>query len=60
MEALRQYERLRDALSREFGAEPEAATLRLHEEIWAGTFPPAHSPLAAGPHRKSALQWGRW
>jgi predicted ATPase/DNA-binding SARP family transcriptional activator/DNA-binding CsgD family transcriptional regulator len=48
MEALRQYERLRDALSREFGAEPDAPTLRLHEEIWAGTFPPAHSPLAAG------------
>jgi len=47
-EALRQYERLREALFREFGAEPEAATLRLHEEIWAGTFPPAHSPLAAG------------
>jgi predicted ATPase/DNA-binding SARP family transcriptional activator/DNA-binding CsgD family transcriptional regulator len=47
-EALRQYERLREALFREFGAEPEAATVRLHEEIWAGTFPLAHSPLAAG------------
>jgi predicted ATPase/DNA-binding SARP family transcriptional activator/DNA-binding CsgD family transcriptional regulator len=47
-EALRQYERLREALLREFGAEPEAATVRLHEEIWAGTFAPAHSPLAAG------------
>jgi predicted ATPase/DNA-binding SARP family transcriptional activator/DNA-binding CsgD family transcriptional regulator len=47
-EALRQYERLRDALFREFGSEPEAATVRLHEEIWAGTFPPAQSPLAAG------------
>jgi DNA-binding SARP family transcriptional activator len=46
-EALRQYERLRDALFREFGDEPEAATVRLHEEIWAGTFPPAHSPLSA-------------
>ena len=44
---LRQYERLREALFREFGVEPEAATVRLHEEIWAGTFPPAHSPLAA-------------
>jgi predicted ATPase/DNA-binding SARP family transcriptional activator/DNA-binding CsgD family transcriptional regulator len=40
-EALGQYERLRDALSREFGTDPEAATVRLHEEIWAGTFPPA-------------------
>jgi predicted ATPase/DNA-binding SARP family transcriptional activator/DNA-binding CsgD family transcriptional regulator len=47
-EALRQYERLREALLREFGAEPEAASVRLQEEIWAGTFPPAHSPLAAG------------
>ena len=42
-----QYERLRDALFREFGAEPEAATVRLHEEIWAGTFPSAQSPPAA-------------
>jgi predicted ATPase/DNA-binding CsgD family transcriptional regulator len=47
-EALWQYERLREALFREFGAEPKAATVRLHEEIWAGTFPPAHSPLAVG------------
>ena len=47
-EALRQYERLRDALFREFGTEPEAATVRLHEEIWAGALPPARSPLAAG------------
>ena len=46
-EALRQYERLREALFTEFGAEPEAPTVHLHEEIWAGTFPPAHSPLAA-------------
>src|ERR671910_3133455 len=46
-EALRQYERLREALLTEFGAEPEAPTVHLHEEIWAGTFPPAHSPLAA-------------
>ena len=47
-EALGQYERLRDTLSREFGVEPEAASVRLHEEIWAGTFPPAPSSLAAG------------
>ena len=46
-EALRQYERLREVLFTEFGAEPEAATVRLHEEIWAGTFPPSHSPLVA-------------
>jgi non-specific serine/threonine protein kinase len=47
-EALGQYERLRDTLSREFGVEPEAATVRLHEEIWAGAFPPARSWQAAG------------
>jgi predicted ATPase/DNA-binding SARP family transcriptional activator/DNA-binding CsgD family transcriptional regulator len=45
-EALSQYERLKDVLFTEFGAEPEAATARLHEEIWAGTFPPADSPPA--------------
>src|SRR5215217_597888 len=58
-EALTQYERLRETLYREFGAEPEAAATRLQEEIWAGTFPPAHSPLPAGspseePHAAGA------
>ena len=48
-EALSQYERLREALSREFGTEPEAATRRLQQEIWAGTFPPADSPPAGFP-----------
>ena len=48
-EALGQYERLRDTLSREFGVEPEAASVRLHEEIWAGTFPPGDLPLADSP-----------
>jgi len=43
-EALRQYGRIRDALLGEFGTEPEVATTLLHQEIWAGTFPPAHSP----------------
>ena len=45
-EALGHYERLREALFGEFGTEPEAATTRLHEEIWAGTFPPADAPPA--------------
>jgi predicted ATPase/DNA-binding SARP family transcriptional activator len=60
-EALRQYERLREAFSRELGTEPEAATVRLHEEIWAGTLRPDRSlaaavipsedlPLAGGKH----------
>ena len=48
-EALSQYERLREALSREFGTEPEAATTRLQQEIWAGTFPPSDSPPAGFP-----------
>jgi predicted ATPase/DNA-binding SARP family transcriptional activator/DNA-binding CsgD family transcriptional regulator len=58
-EALGQYERLRDVLSREFGAEPEAAAVRLHQEIWAGTFPPAHSPLAAGSPSEELRSGGR-
>jgi predicted ATPase/DNA-binding SARP family transcriptional activator/DNA-binding CsgD family transcriptional regulator/Tfp pilus assembly protein PilF len=48
-EALGHYERLKDVLFTEFGAEPEAATARLHEEIWAGTFPPADSPPGGLP-----------
>ncbi|MFL5807791.1 MAG: LuxR C-terminal-related transcriptional regulator [Roseiflexaceae bacterium] len=47
-EALRQYERLREALFGEFGVEPAAAAARLQEEIWAGTFPAADSLLPAG------------
>jgi predicted ATPase/DNA-binding SARP family transcriptional activator/DNA-binding CsgD family transcriptional regulator len=47
-EALGQYERLREALSREFGAEPEVASTRLQQEIWAGTIPPSLSPPPAG------------
>ncbi|MDQ4042275.1 MAG: NB-ARC domain-containing protein, partial [Actinomycetota bacterium] len=47
-EALGQYERLREALFRELGAEPEAAASRLQEEIWAGTLPPADSPALVG------------
>ena len=35
-EALRQYERLWEALSRELGAKPNTATTRLREEILAG------------------------
>jgi DNA-binding SARP family transcriptional activator len=39
--ALVQYERLREALSREFGAEPAAATQRLYEDIVAGRLSPS-------------------
>jgi non-specific serine/threonine protein kinase len=50
-EALSQYERLREALLKEFGAVPDAAATRLQQEIRAGTFthpdsPPAGFPLA--------------
>lgn len=45
---MKQYERLREALFKEFGSEPEAAARYLQEEIWEGTFPPAHSPPPAG------------
>ena len=44
--ALGQYEHLREALFKEFGTEPDAATTSLQQEIWAGTFPPPDSPLA--------------
>jgi hypothetical protein len=45
-EALGQYERLRDTLLRQFGTEPGVATVRLHQEIWAGTFQPGDLPPA--------------
>jgi predicted ATPase/DNA-binding SARP family transcriptional activator/DNA-binding CsgD family transcriptional regulator len=41
--ALRQYERLREALRREFGTEPGKDSRRLHEEIVAGRVPVARS-----------------
>ena len=54
-EALRHYEQLRAALFKEFGREPEAATTRLQQEIWAGTFPLSDSaPVAAFPPEEEA------
>ena len=47
-EALSQYERLREALFKEFGTEPEAAATSLQQEIWAGTFPHYSDSLPAG------------
>ena len=43
-EALKQYERLRDDLRREFAREPNAASQRLHEEILADRLPPTRPP----------------
>jgi predicted ATPase/DNA-binding SARP family transcriptional activator/DNA-binding CsgD family transcriptional regulator len=52
-EALSQYERLREALYKEFGTQPEAATRRLQQQIWAGTFPHlSDSPPAGLPARE--------
>jgi predicted ATPase/DNA-binding SARP family transcriptional activator/DNA-binding NarL/FixJ family response regulator len=48
-EALGQYERLRESLFGELGKEPEAASTRLQQEIWAGTFPHSDSPPAGLP-----------
>src|SRR5215217_3741934 len=47
-EALSQYEQLREALYKEFGTEPEEATRRLQQEIWAGTFPHSSDSSSAG------------
>jgi len=45
-EALRQYDRLREALRREVDAEPAAASRQLREDIRAGRFPAATTPDA--------------
>jgi len=45
-QALRQYEQLRESLRREFGTGPSAISSRLHEDIVAGRFPVAQSPLS--------------
>jgi DNA-binding SARP family transcriptional activator len=47
-EALSQYERLREALSRHLGTEPGGTTRRLRDEIAAGSFP-LHQPVAIPP-----------
>src|SRR5918993_3547969 len=47
-EALGQYERLEESLSRELGAEPQGSSRALREEIATGRYPPPHRPV--GPH----------
>lgn len=49
VEALRQYERLEESLSRKVAAEPDPASQRLYGEIAAERFPPVHSPPAGYP-----------
>lgn len=48
-EALLQYHRLQTVLSEDLGAEPEATSRRLREEILADRFPQARSPLVGRP-----------
>ena len=55
-EALSQYERLKEALGRRFGAEPSASVRALREEIVAGRYPPQEAPRdlpsdSGGAHR---------
>jgi len=57
-EALSQYERLREALSVKLGAEPDAATRRLREEIATGRFPPPH-PVPVSPPPEEPTDIGR-
>jgi predicted ATPase/DNA-binding SARP family transcriptional activator/DNA-binding CsgD family transcriptional regulator len=51
-EALSQYEHLREALLKNLGTEPDAATTSLQQQIWAGTFPHSDSPSADLPARE--------
>jgi predicted ATPase/DNA-binding SARP family transcriptional activator/DNA-binding CsgD family transcriptional regulator len=63
-EALAQYERLRELLSRELGTEPGADASHLYEEIQSGQFPSSHpsrekehsegEPLDEGKHNLPA------
>jgi predicted ATPase/DNA-binding SARP family transcriptional activator/DNA-binding CsgD family transcriptional regulator len=50
--ALGQYERLREVLFKELGAEPEASSTLLQQEIWTGSFPSTPSP----PHAASTME----
>jgi DNA-binding SARP family transcriptional activator len=53
-EALRQYVRLSEALSRELGAEPSAPTRALSKEIAAGRFPALRTHPAGPPTEQNA------
>jgi hypothetical protein len=53
-EALAQYERLREVLSRELGAEPGTNAHRLRQEIVAGSFPGERPPGGPQPEKPPA------
>jgi DNA-binding SARP family transcriptional activator len=66
-EALQQYERLREALSRELVAEPATTTRRLRDNIEAGRFSPVQSSGLtqgelpdAGKHNLPAPRTASW
>jgi predicted ATPase/DNA-binding SARP family transcriptional activator/DNA-binding CsgD family transcriptional regulator len=46
-EALAHYARLEESLSRELGAEPQASSRALREEIATRRFPPPHRPVSS-------------
>lgn len=47
-----QYERLRETLQRELGAEPDASVRALREEIASGRFPPQEVQPLGSPSRE--------
>lgn len=53
-EALAQYSRLEEVLSRELGTEPRVTSRHLYEEIAAGTFLPSQQPPSEIPSEKTA------
>jgi DNA-binding SARP family transcriptional activator len=58
-EALRQYGRLSEALSRELGAEPSACASALNEEIASGRFPVVSTQPSGPQQRKPQEEWAR-
>jgi DNA-binding SARP family transcriptional activator len=53
-QALRQYERLREALRRELDVEPQAASEQLHQEILEGRFQAPSPAVSSPPERQES------
>ena len=58
VEALRQYDRLEENLSRKVDAEPDPASRRLYGDIAAERFPPDHSPPVGYPSEEPSAARG--
>src|SRR5215207_7191457 len=58
-EALAQYQRLQEALSKQLGTEPGTATKRLRDEIASSEFTSALSSHASPPHEEEPLYSSR-